>query len=626
MPCPLNTQDCTSPRLELYAGMTLIGSAALPQIEFTSKTAMQGTGGGFMSNSAAAGELNIPTTIVLTAPGDASATIAIVTMNAKEDMTLESSMFIEPRSAVQVPMSSKQEVSWIIADVDRSVAYNFTVQALALESAGDGSSSTYENYRQVSGEMLLPVGVKDSFSATCQPMTSTGLPASSAPCSFSTTFPFTGSGYTNGQVVILSVQWSNGGTKNQLFSPPFELGGSSAAVPAASASLGRRLLSEPLPAAAAAPRRLWTQEAWNARIQNHSQGCNKRNLKFKIGLGLKVRGKVDGLSIPASFTMLGGTSEGPALETPFRTIFEEHPGEELQQALGGSDGLACQAGLCGGALPGCSEGGDKKMNFPELIFDFNRPYHFANKTEGMSGAMKTALAYAFSTLPEAVDVLISKMNQPKSPAPAVVATPAPSVDWFTNQPSPAPAPSAAYPKQQVAAAAAPVPAPAEDSSLTDAFDKWWSGASTRRLSTPRHSSDVAGDADEFPATLAAHQVRLRFKRGVHFVIDRPLVEVMLQNGYFKGLEDVDDGLVKTHGPLQITRFYVNSGLHESARFGSHTTTDALARRTTPFAAMVLAVVGTASLAAFVVLWLSSTRTTSKNGYSGEFNVGPEGLE
>merc|ERR1719215_642400 len=52
------------------------------------------------------------------------------------------------------------------------------------------------------------------------------------------------------------------------------------------------------------------------------------------------------------------------------------------------------------------------------------------------------------------------------------------------------------------------------------------------------------------------QVSLQFKEGVPFVVDRPLVEMMLQHGYFM---EVEDDASQSEGPLEITDFYVDSG-------------------------------------------------------------------
>merc|ERR1719320_1621286 len=110
--------------------------------------------------------------------------------------------------------------------------------------------------------------------------------------------------------------------------------------------------------------------------------------------------------------MIGGLSEDPELATDWRKVGGKQPGKDLEDIFGGNQSLACQTGLCSGALPGCSEGGTKWLTFPKLVFDFNREFHYRNGSHGkFNGLMKQALAYAFSTLPEMVDVAIQQLNE-----------------------------------------------------------------------------------------------------------------------------------------------------------------------------------------------------------------------
>jgi len=215
-------------------------------------------------------------------------------------------------------------------------------------------------------------------------------------------------------------------------------------------------------------------------------------------------------------------------------------------------------------LPGCSKGSDKSLYFPVMTFDHNRPFHFRNNSKGkFGGLMKQALAYAFSTLPESIDIMIKEWNKTGGfNHKKATTTPGPG-EWWNMRPSPTaqgPAPPAAVP--------APAPAAKQDSTLTSAFNKWWSGAVNRRLQdvglitdegAQGRSSLQVGDRDVMPDELGDNQVRVRFTQGVPFIIDRPLVEMMMQNGYFDDVHEVQDDGVDEHGPLAITRFYVDSG-------------------------------------------------------------------
>mmetsp|Transcript_122560 Transcript_122560/g.318616 ORF Transcript_122560/g.318616 Transcript_122560/m.318616 type:complete len:1358 (-) Transcript_122560:102-4175(-) len=626
LPCQLNTQKCSSPKLELYAGSTLIGAADIPEIEFTSQTAMQGTSTSSFLASSASQAMNVPSTIALNAPGDSTATIALVTMNAKVVTTLQSSIFLSPRAETQVPSGSSEKLSWTVSGVDRSKEYSFTLTALRLTSVTSSNVQAYVNYPKVNNNVLMPVpGSKQTSKQQCQAMATAGMSASEAPCSFSHNFAFEGSGFSNGDQVVVLVQWSSGGTSHQMYSPPFEI-----------SSSGRRLSSEPA-GPRAAPRRLWTQEAWNARIQQHSKSCNAEDLHFDFGLGMLMRGKVESISVPKGFPMIGGLDEQPELTTGFRRIAAMKPGEDATDAFGGKDGILCQAGLCQGMLPGCSEGSPKQLKFPKLVFDFNRAYHFRNDSKGnFNGLMKQALAYAFSTLPEMVDVVIQTLNESGTlPGSHRTTTTQSTVNWWNNQPATTPAPSVQWPVQR-APAPAPTQAPAqEDSSLTAAFDKWWSGGSdagTRRL-----AATVPGDKEDLPTQLGRHQVRLEFKMGVPFIIDRPLVEMMLDHGYFKGLEDVEDDRFKELGPLEITRFYVDSGLGHSpgddiVGILHRKTTSPASQRTQASASstarlsVLFATAGGVSVLAVFLMRRQTTATSKQRGYSSELSDEPDGME
>jgi len=222
--------------------------------------------------------------------------------------------------------------------------------------------------------------------------------------------------------------------------------------------------------------------------------------------------------------------------------------------------MPCQMGLCQGFLPGCSKGNDKSLYVPSMTFNFNRPFHFHNGSQGrFSGLMQHALAYAFSTLPESIDIMIKEWNSTASGSHHSVSrtTTSGPGDWWSGRPSQTSPPSVEQPT--------PSPAAKEDSALTNAFKKWWSGATGRRLQAEpgsQRSSLQVGDHDDVSGTLGRHQVRIRFVEGVPFVIDRPLIEMMMQNGYFD-LDVQDDA--SGESPLEITGFSIDSGFPQGAR-------------------------------------------------------------
>mmetsp|Transcript_92468 Transcript_92468/g.193314 ORF Transcript_92468/g.193314 Transcript_92468/m.193314 type:complete len:1377 (+) Transcript_92468:93-4223(+) len=614
-PCASWSDGGACPRLELWAGSKKIGVANFPEIQFTSKTAMQGTASGsFLGKQGP--KMNINSWIEMRAPGADELQPAIATMqlNTKVYSTLDSSMFLSPRSAMEVAAGSRQKVMWTVSNVDRSENYDFTLHALTMKGPSSNNWESYEQYRQVGSDVLVPVGTPERFSTRCSALTSSGLPSSSAPCVFSTTFSFEGSSFSRGSVVVLVVQWTGpDGTSQELTSPPISIG--------AAGNFGRRLgedLTElyesqqlyKAPEEEPLLRRLWNKDVWNARTEQYSS-CKDRNLRFNMGMGLLVRGKVDGLSVPDGFPMLGGTSSQPGMATDFKTIFAEEPGKEANEAFGGPDSLLCQAGLCEGALPGCTKVAEKGIYAPTLLLNFNRKYLFDKDAEGLTKMMRTALAYAFSTMPETVDLIVSELNktamerQAAKQASGTTAKP-----WYSQSPSP-PSPTDWQPVQTTRSpfspAPAPIPAPAPEGETVDAFNKWWSGAdSQRRLAAASALSgrprEVIPTFEEIPDVLAPHQAKLHFKDGIDFVMNRALIQLMVQSGYLDSvMDDVEDGLYETEGPLRITSFSINSGVPPTeelfeADLAAPLQQFSAARTTNP---AVLAVVG--GLASFLLV-------------------------
>merc|ERR1719162_499542 len=133
-----------------------------------------------------------------------------------------------------------------------------------------------------------------------------------------------------------------------------------------------------------------------------------------------MRGKIESISVPKGFPMIGGFNEQPELATDFKRIVGVSPGADLNEASG-EKSLPCQLGLCKGLLPGCTQvaeeqnddtcvgdGTKRCINYrPKMMINLTRHYHYDPNSKGkFHGYMKEALAYAFSTLPEMVDVVI----------------------------------------------------------------------------------------------------------------------------------------------------------------------------------------------------------------------------
>lgn len=536
MPCSAAAgAKCQSPRLELYYGKQQVAVANLPQIEWTSQTAMQGTQNSFASGST----MNVPCSVVLYAPGSTTSSIAVVTMNAAVVNPASASFVMEPFSAQKVSLTTLQNVAWTVSSVVRSQEYSFTLTPMKLVAVLPSQMENYVTFRKVGNQVLAPiVNTSETFSMKCSAIAIGGMSASEAPCSFSHSVPI-GVCFSVGDQAVVQIQWSDDGGTHQMFSPPFVI------VPKASARLLSPREKEPerrLNAAA-------FKKKWDNRVAQHQKSCDTKNLHIDLGAGVMFRGRVDNVGVPKGFPMLGGLDEKPTLTTGFHKIAAIKPGTNVEDLL---PAALCKGGLCSGALPGCTNASNiKVLSYPKLHFNMSRPYYYSmRKKKGkFNGLFQKVLAYAFSTLPEVVDVLTKEVNQSQtSPPPAAAPAPAPTTAapgsiWGSNKVQGTPFPTTAP---------TPTPSPAGQGpeEVGSAFNKWWSGAA-RRLSSASVHKEPERERVDFQS-VAENQVIVTFREGLHYKLDRPLVERMIQNGYFM---DIEDDATEELGPLRITSLY-----------------------------------------------------------------------
>lgn len=535
LPCSLAAGGkCESPRLELYYGRQQVAVANLPQIEWTSQTAMQGTKDGFMASSDV---MSVPCSVVLYAPGSTTSTVAVVTMNAEVVSPGASSFVLEPTSATKVPMMSTMRVAWTMSSVDKSQSYYFTLQPMKVVSVVPTQMSNYVTYRKVGSEVLMDISNhSQAFTTRCTTKQIRGMSADEAPCSFDHNLPIN-AGFAIGDQAVVRISWSRDGKHHEMYSPPFVI---------VAAGASRRLRTTEMLETPAHARQLSLQKfknKWNNVASSHAESCARKDLKFHLGAGMLFRGRVDNVGVPKGFPMLGGLDEEPTLTTGFRKIAGIKPGTDAKDLM---PATLCKGGLCQGALPGCTDSEPKKQEFPILRFNLSRPYHYdQRKKKGkFGGLMKTALAYAFSTLPEMVEIAIKALNSTHNETvmpptttkslpvyPSLGPGSAAGIHYETHSTA-APTPWAQQPSVPVEPAA-----PAADPEAGNAFKRWWSGAATRRLSAA------------LPQEPAANQVLVSFRGGLPYNVDRELVERMLANGYFMELED---DAPKELGPLHFT--------------------------------------------------------------------------
>merc|ERR1719356_1685262 len=159
-------------------------------------------------------------------------------------------------------------------------------------------------------------------------------------------------------------------------------------------------------------------------------------------------------------------------------------------------------------------------------------------------AMKSMLAYAFSTLPEEVELMLAQLNSSSesnglySHGFTATAAPLPFSPSFAGSPTGA-APFNPYGVQS------PTPMPAAPQGTQNPF-----------LSGGRRLPSTQEAQTRKKGRLISRRVTMRFKKGVHYVIDRPLVEMMMRHHMF---QEMTDELSRAgHGPLFIESFEVYS--------------------------------------------------------------------
>lgn len=260
----------------------------------------------------------------------------------------------------------------------------------------------------------------------------------------------------------------------------------------------------------------------------------------------------------------------------------------------------CMDGVCKGTMPGCTKANPANtapIKIPFLVMHQSRQFKFSDKGAGAK-MFKTMMAYAFSTLPEVVEVVIESLNKsatttlyppisttqamawgvPGSVTAAPVASvtpPAPIIPG--SQPTPLPIGAAGQNagwSNAAPAAAANVPqAPNPFEQASQFFANVFNPPATtaapivapvlppapvvvpsRRL---RSTDDSAETDDDMSGEWHDTKVSVRLK-GLPFTVDRPMIDMMMRHNMF---QEVDDDLTRESGapPLTITSYEIYSG-------------------------------------------------------------------
>lgn len=240
----------------------------------------------------------------------------------------------------------------------------------------------------------------------------------------------------------------------------------------------------------------------------------------------------------------------PVFATPWQAMGGNQPAMEAKDFL--PDG-ACEMGMCDTMLPGCREAQFKSLYFPRLVFNFSRPMYYENSTNNSQTTqmIKEAMAWAFSAMPEAIQVALQELEQREKELKQQTAVPnygfgnygqpnqqnqygfnaGQQNNWF-NQPQ----------------------ASGSTQQMPQAFGKWWN--TQRRLTAQRMGVDSEGHSVEMPSKLMSHQAEIRFQHGLPYRITHDVVRKMIK----QGMIPVDDGKSKDLGDLNIIGFYLDEDL------------------------------------------------------------------
>jgi len=380
---PCSSDQCQSGKLELYRGTTLVGSSNLPAIPWSAGTRMSGTHSsfaGFMHGlssgdpgsamSAVMSAQTVPVTVALhPAPGSHQVT-AVVNMQAQIAEPSRSSLFLKPSQPTEIALGSDYQLVWSVAGTSANTSQTFTVAPWKVVA----DSTTAPTLPRLGNSNLQAVtGLRAAPTISCSATAAADTSVDTS-CEYQHVITMNSAYVSAGDVIVVEVQWSSAQGSHKMFSSPLQV-------------------ITPI-----AGRRLWTQADWDSRLAANKQNCQKRDLHFRVGTGLLVRGKMENMDVPSLFPMLGGTREGPQLTTGFRSIAAFSPGDEdatkiIPKAL-------CAGGICQGQLPGCTASNFNKKHFPLLRLNYTRPAHFPKNPTKAERIMQTAVAYAFSMLPE----------------------------------------------------------------------------------------------------------------------------------------------------------------------------------------------------------------------------------
>jgi len=554
--CSAGLSKCTNPKLELYSGNTLVATGSIPpfgsiQTSSGASNLLASIVGATTTTTPVATDINqtLPQA-TLYAPDSTTTVIATIDIKVRITSPAASSLYMSPSLGQQIPLQQTTEFMWTIVGADSTKTIAFTLTPMQIQSNTSVLATDTVGYRAVNDKYLIPVSTAtQTISAQCAQRTMGNISADQMPCTFVKELQFNSPTFNAGDQMVILTQWTGSdGLVHALYSPPFAIVAAGAA--ATSATGGRRLESS-------VPER-WLSDSTvavpssefstNQNVDSSDPDCATKALKFNLGQGVMMRAEILSVGVPKDFPQYqsSGDDDDPLYATPWKSLGGANPEVNTNDLL--PDEM-CQAGMCDSMLPGCREANFKQMFFPQLLFNFSRDY-FYNATEGgVSDIVKNAMAWAFSAMPEAVTVVLQKLQEQQEAQDSSTAV----TDYgFGNydQYSPRRRSSSLFGTSSSSTSSG---SSSSSSSSSDALNNWWN--IQRRLENQASpGSKIAVDQDGkpvvMPRRLESHQVRVEFKQGLPYEVNHHLVNMMLRHGYIRDHQNE---------ALPITGFYFQDG-------------------------------------------------------------------
>mmetsp|Transcript_24394 Transcript_24394/g.44184 ORF Transcript_24394/g.44184 Transcript_24394/m.44184 type:complete len:1352 (-) Transcript_24394:235-4290(-) len=578
--CAAGLTKCENPTIELWSGATMLANGTVPP--FGSLVESSG------SSNLLAGVLGVTTTtttgvvtdvnktlpmVSLYAAGSTTSIIATVTMNVRILSPAQSSLFMSPALGAQIPLQQTTEFMWTIVDADSTQTYSFTLTPMQIQTNTSVLSTDTAGYRAINDKYLVPVAsATQTISAQCQQRAMGNISASQMPCTFVKELMFNSPTFSVGDQMVILTQWTNAtdGLVHALYSPPFEIVAAGTTSASTTLTGGRRLQESAQPLSGPAR---WLTEATtvpasefstNANVDDSDPNCAQKALKFNVGQGVMMRAEILSVGVPKDFPTYAGTAstDDPLYSTPWKSLGGAQPESDLNDMLPDE---VCDAGMCSSMLPGCRQASFKQLHFPQLIFNFSRDYFYNETMGGVSPMVQKAMAWAFSSMPEAVTVMLEKVNEQQQ---AQEASTAVTNYGFGNYDQYSPRRRRSSILQTSSQTSGQT-----SSSDSAAVKDWWN--IQRRLETAfPDMKAVAQDGRPvaMPTKLAAHQVQVEFKEGLPYIVDHKMVNYMMKHGYFRD---------HNNQKLPITGFYLREG--GSIRIPVHPKSDSRGSQPEPVA-------------------------------------------